>query len=100
MQDLPKKRILQKEKDDELDGVKMQKNLQVLLFCLQKCAWIPLQEEGKKQRLQWQRNDGEMSKNMWSLLIIKGTTQWTRYSYGGANRFISHDFALRHLFIW
>ena len=34
----------------------------------------------------------------------KGTqsamAQWTRYSYGGANRFISHHFASRHMFIW
>ena len=52
MQDLQKKGILQKEKDDELDGVEMQKNLQLLLFCLQKYASIPLQEEGKNQRLQ------------------------------------------------
>ena len=36
MQDLPKKGILQKEKDDELDGDKVQKNLQVLLFRLQR----------------------------------------------------------------
>ena len=70
MQDLPKKGILQKEKHDELDGVEMQKNLQLLLFCLQKCASIPLQEEGKNQRLQWQRNDEELSKIMWSLLNV------------------------------
>ena len=36
MQDLPKKGILQKEKDDELDGVEMQKNLQLLLLRMQR----------------------------------------------------------------